>query len=98
MVDRETRDAASGVDRRTFLRLAGAGTFGLTFLLSACAPAPQAQSTAAPPPPTAPPKPTAAPAAQPTSAAQPPTAVARPPTPVPAVQPTPAVLSKLQLP
>jgi putative aldouronate transport system substrate-binding protein len=91
------RDARSGVDRRTFLRMAGASTMGLTFLVSACTAAPQASPTPAPAPkPTSVPAAPTAVAAAPTAVPAPPTAVARPPTPAPSAPG--AALGKLRLP
>jgi hypothetical protein len=91
------RDARSGVDRRTFLRMAGASTMGLTFLVSACTAPPEASPTPAPAPkPTSVPAAPTAVAAAPTAVPAPPTAVARPATP--ATSAPGAALGKLRLP
>jgi len=97
---RNARTLYTSVDRRRFLRLAGAGTFGLSFLLNACTAAPQAGPTTAPAKPTTappPPQPTAAPA-QPTTA--PTTAAAAPKPTVAPAAPTAAAAatSRLRLP
>src|SRR6266849_4445052 len=91
------RGATPGVDRRTFLHMAGASTMGLTFLVSACTAAPQASPTAAPAPtsvPQAQGKPTTPPTTAAAVAAPVPTAVVRSPTPAAAG----AALGKLRLP
>src|SRR4051794_270608 len=86
---------AAGLDRRTFLRLAGGGSVGFCFLLNACSPA--AQAPAAPAATVAPaaPKPTTPPAAT----AAPTTVAAAKPTTAPAtVAPKPTAASAARLP